>query len=114
MEDEPATRQLLTMALSDDAFTVVTAATHDVALGECLTVDPAVILLDLHLGRGQPDGTSFLREYRARGGRAKVLVVSGLDQAEELTRGLDIDGLIGKPFDVDALVQTVQREVAPA
>lgn len=102
------------MALSDDAFTVVTAATRDVALGECLITDPALILLDLNLGNGEPGGTSFLHEYRARGGRAKVLVVSGLDQAEEITRGLDIDGLIGKPFDVDALRLTVQREVAPS
>lgn len=60
-------------------------------------------------GQGHDDGARFLRDYRARGGRARVLVVSGMNRAEALTAGLGVEEFIGKPFDLARLLHSVRN-----
>ena len=99
---------MLKVALGQEGHRVVTAADGAMALGECAIEEPALILLDLDLP--VMDGREFLERYRAgeRGG-AKVAVVSGMSDGDVVARQLVADEFISKPFDVESLLDTVQR-----
>ena len=51
----------------------------------------------------------FLAEYRRSGGRAKVIVISGAARADPIARDLVVDEFIGKPFDLERLLESVRR-----
>lgn len=110
VEDDPAITASVVSALGEDGYLIVSASTGEIALGECVVADPDIILLDLHLPG--MDGPEFLRHYRARGGRARVIAVSGVTDSDPLTWGLDVDEFIGKPFDVEQLLRAVRNRAA--
>jgi len=108
IEDDPAVREMLKVALGEQGHRVVTAADGELALGECAIEEPGLIFLDLDLP--VMDGREFLERYRSGPrGRAKVAVVSGLMDADVIARQLMADEFISKPFDVEVLLHTVQR-----
>ena len=112
VEDDPALRELLKVALGADGHRVATAGDGELALGECAIEEPALILLDLDLP--VMDGREFLERYRAGPhARAKVAVVSGVADADVVARQLVADAFIGKPFDVEILLQAVQGLLPP-
>jgi DNA-binding response OmpR family regulator len=67
-----------------------------------------IILLDLGLPRKQ--GLEVLREYRARGGAAPVLILTARDATADRVRGLDAGGddYLVKPFDLDELFARIR------
>lgn len=69
---------------------------------------PDVILLDLVLP--VMSGVELLRRYRQEGGRAKVLAVTGgdLEKARKLVFPLGADGLLGKPFRWEEVVERLR------
>lgn len=108
VEDDDSTVRILQFALGENGYQVVAAPSGPLALGEVQMREPDVILLDLYL-RGVMNGPEFLDEYRRAGGRAKVIAISGATRSDPLTQGLLVDEFIGKPFDVDQVVQSVRR-----
>jgi hypothetical protein len=38
-----------------------------------------------------------------------VIAISGATRSDPLTQGLRVDDFIGKPFDIDQVVQSVRR-----
>lgn len=106
VEDDPALREMLKVALGEDGHRVATAADGELALGECAIEEPALILLDLDLP--VMGGREFLERYRAGPHPlAKVAVVSGVADANVIARQLVADAFIGKPFDVENLLHAV-------
>ena len=108
VEDDDSTVRVLQHALGESGYQVAAAASGHLALGEVQIREPDVILLDLYL-RGDMNGPEFLDEYRRSGGRARVIAISGATFSDPLTQGLRVDDFIGKPFDVDHVVQSVRR-----
>jgi CheY-like chemotaxis protein len=98
----------LGFALRENGYEVATAATGYLALGEVAKRDPDVILLDLFLSGGM-NGGEFLGQYRRSGGRAKVIVISGAARADPIARDLIVDEFVGKPFDLERLLESVRR-----
>lgn len=99
---------MLKVALGQEGHRVVTAADGAIALGECAIEEPAVILLDLDLP--VMDGREFLERYRSGpSATAKVAMVSGVTDGDMVARQLVADEFIGKPFDVESLLDAVQR-----
>jgi len=99
---------MLGYALRENGYEVATAATGHLALGEVARRDPAVILLDLFLSGGM-NGGEFLAQYRREGGRAKVIVISGAARADPIARDLVVDEFVGKPFNLERLLESVRR-----
>jgi DNA-binding response OmpR family regulator len=63
--------------------------------------------MDLQLGRGIR-GDEFAAEYRRRAkGPVRIVVVSGLDNAEALARSVGADATLAKPYDLDELIRTI-------
>ena len=74
-----------------------------------------LIILDLNLP--QMDGLSVLRQLRARGNQAAVLILTARGAPEDRIRGLDLgaDDYLAKPFDIgefEARVRSLLRRQA--
>ena len=108
VEDDAEVVQMLGFALRENGYEVASAATGDLALGEVAKRDPDLILLDLFLSGGM-NGGEFLDNYRRAGGRAKVIVISGAARADPIARDLVVDEFVGKPFELERLLELVRR-----
>jgi len=108
VEDDAEAVRMLGFALRENGYEVATAATGHLALGEVAKRDPDVILLDLFLSGGM-NGGEFLARYRREGGRAKVIVISGAARADPIARDLVVDEFVGKPFNLERLLESVRK-----
>ena len=102
VEDDPAVRELVAQLLAAQGYDVATAASGDEALELALTVDPALVLLDLMLPG--IDGYTVLRELRARS-EVPVIVLSGRQREQDRVRALELgaDAYLTKPVGADEL-----------
>jgi CheY-like chemotaxis protein len=108
VEDDEEAVRMLGFALREAGYEVASAATGRLAIEEVAKRDPDVILLDLYLS-GDMDGGAFLGQYRRTGGRAKVIVISGAAKAAPIARDLVVDEFVGKPFNLDRLLESVRK-----
>ena len=110
IEDEPAIAESVAYSLERDGYSVATAGTIAQARG--LTASADLVVLDLILPDG--DGIDLLREIRAAGQRAAVIVLSSRDAEADRIVALEIgaDDYVTKPFsprEVVARVRAVLR-----
>jgi two-component system nitrogen regulation response regulator NtrX len=108
VEDDAEAVRMLGYALRESGYEVAEAATGYLALGEVARRDPDLILLDLFLSGGM-NGGEFLDQYRRSGGRAKVIIISGAARDDPIARDLVVEEFIGKPFDLERLLESVRR-----
>jgi CheY-like chemotaxis protein len=108
VDDEPANRRLIQMALELEGYEVHTAATGLEALAQVARRQPAAMLLDVEL----PDlaGWGVLDALAAHAAGPPVLLLSASDGAR-LRRSAERHGVgvLTKPFDLDVLLETVER-----
>jgi CheY-like chemotaxis protein len=109
VEDLPALRQLLAMALADEGFAVRTAPNGAEALAGLEEAAPCLILLDLRMP--VMDGHAFARAYRARGDADAHLVVMTAEARPGDLREIGPVHVVPKPFDLGELLPVVERWV---
>jgi CheY-like chemotaxis protein len=109
VEDTEAIRQLLAEALESDGYTVATARHGGEALELVDERRPDLILTDMHMP--VVDGWTFIRAYRAQGGRAPIIIMAAAPEAQAWARELDVEGLLPKPFTLDYLSDLVARTI---
>ena len=108
VDDDTDTRDALADALTVAGFLVEQAATGMQALKWMdQSGDPDVILLDLRMPG--MDGAQFLE--RARGTRARVIVLTGDASARALSFARDAK-VLAKPIDLDQLESAVKEACA--
>jgi two-component system response regulator AtoC len=109
IDDDEATRSSLREWLANSGYRTRTAGSGTEGL-EALSagVDDAV-LLDLVMAG--VDGFEVLRRYREQGGRAPVVVLSALSDAEDVVRAMRLGATdyLPKPFDVGELDLVLRR-----
>jgi two-component system KDP operon response regulator KdpE len=108
VEDDAEAVRMLGYALRENGYELATAATGHLALEEVAKGDPDLILLDLYLSGGM-NGGEFLAQYRRAGGHARVIVISGAAREDPIARDLVVDEFVGKPFNLDRLLESVRR-----
>jgi len=106
VDDEPAIRLLCRVNLELEGFDVREAATLAEARAALEAEAPAVVLLDMHVGRER--GATLLTEIRLRQPRIAVALVTGSVEVEQGVRPSGADAVIVKPFTIDELVGTVR------
>jgi DNA-binding response OmpR family regulator len=106
VDDDPSLRMLCRINLELDGYRVVEAASVAEARDALAREPVAAMLLDVHLGEG--DGRDLLRELRAEGTAPPVALLTGSVSIDESVRRL-ADAVLGKPFGLDELTQTVAR-----
>ena len=110
VDDDEGIRSVVAEALGDEGFEVRAAADGLEAL-EALEqpteAPPDVVLLDYSMPRC--DGPTFARRYRRRGAAAPIVLLTASHQVEARCREVAADGCMGKPFDLDTLVETIEE-----
>lgn len=117
VEDERRLAARLATGLREEGFAADVAHGLAAARDRSLEADYDLVLLDIHLPDGS--GTDLLREWRAEGFAAPVLVLTAQDRTEEKVAGLDAgaDDYLTKPFAFEELLARVRsllrRRAAP-
>jgi len=107
VEDHVLLAQGLALSLEREGYDVAVAAADDLRDVSALLarVQPKLVLLDLDLGVGRPDGRMLIAELRASG--ADVVVLSGVADPIELGRCVQAGavGVIAKSESFPAVLQ---------
>lgn len=107
IDDDEATRYVLTEALSDEGY-IVNAVPHGAAaLAALEAFCPDLIVLDSRMP--VMDGHDFLDVYRRRPGHHVPTIGLSGD-----TGDLPADTMLAKPFDLGELINVVQQYLATA
>jgi two-component system, OmpR family, response regulator len=108
VEDDPALRDSLAVALRGEDYEVETAADGTTGLACLDAFRPDLAVLDVRLPAG-PDGLALARELRARGD-APVLFLSALGDLQDRLAGFEAGGddYLTKPFSTSELLVRIQ------
>ena len=118
VDDEPNIRAFVQLALEDEGYGVVTAANGAEALELLRATNPSLILLDLRMpGMGGVEFVETYRKYEMAEGQAgqraakpvPIIVVTASRIAEVDPESFGATGVLRKPFEVDALLESVAR-----
>ncbi len=107
IDDDRIIRETLRTILEEEGYCVEIAENGVEALAMLRTTAPRAIVLDLRMP--VMDGWTFARELRAQGYATPIVVVTA---AHDALRGADDVGAVAilpKPFEIDDLVQEVER-----
>ena len=111
VEDDPAICELLDLLLVDAGYDVSSVGNAKAAFALVQARQPDVILLDLSLP--ETDGPQFAKAYRSLpGATALIVAMSGHPSVQRLARELDAAAAVAKPFEIDALLQTLHDLLA--
>jgi two-component system copper resistance phosphate regulon response regulator CusR len=99
VEDEEKIARFLRKGLTEKGYSVEAVSNADAALERFEAGAYDLVILDLLLP-GSRDGLELCRELRARGARAKILMLTARDTTENKIEGLDAgaDDYLVKPF----------------
>ena len=114
VEDDPKTRNTVTLYLQREGYEVATADDGVRALEVAAAVEPHLVVLDLMLPG--LDGLQVCRSLRERGDAAIIMVTARSTEEDKLT-GLDLgaDDYVTKPFsprELMARIRAVLRRAA--
>ncbi len=110
VEDDYAIRETLRELLEEEGYRVTQASNGAEALARLRTMGPPrLILLDLMMP--VMDGWEFRRAIRGdeRLAEIPVIVLSADHALEQKIATLAVQGYLPKPFELDALLRTVER-----
>ena len=110
-DDEASIRELLYDILAPEGATVRLTGSGKEALAAIEHDEPDVVILDVRMP--PPDGLAVLQMLRTKGLDLPVLIITAQDSStmtiEAMQRGAY--DYLGKPFDPDEILHTVQRAV---
>ncbi|HET8647928.1 MAG TPA: response regulator [Vicinamibacteria bacterium] len=108
VEDDAPLARLIEALLDSAGYRVISAGDGERALESVRSDHPALVLLDLTLPK--LDGWEVLERLRAAGGcRPPVILFTGHHAALDRALEAGAAAAILKPFDVDDLLNTVER-----
>jgi DNA-binding response OmpR family regulator len=111
VEDDDEIRDFLSLVLQQEGYAIRTAQNGAVALRTIDQAPPELILLDMRMP--VMDGWAFAQAYRGRPGpHAPILVLTAARDAEQRAREIQADGYLGKPFNLDELLELVRSTLA--
>lgn len=106
VDDDPAIRDFVQLALEDEGYDVIVAVDGLDALEAIRNRRPGLILLDMRMPR--MNGWEFAEVYRReRSPHAPILIMTAGRDATLSEIGAS--GWLGKPFDLDQLIANVRR-----
>ena len=107
VDDDDAIRDTVAEVLKAEGYLVHTAGNGAEALAAVDAQRPSLVLLDMRMP--VLDGWGFVAGLTERGIRLKVLVLTATQDARRWAGEIGADGFIAKPFDLDDLLDAVER-----
>ena len=106
VDDDPAIRQVIAFALSDEGFEVDEAGNGWAALAAIDQQHPDIILLDMRMPG--MDGWEFVKRYREHWhAQAPIIVLTAAHDANQRGAEVNAADCLAKPFDLDTLLERV-------
>jgi DNA-binding response OmpR family regulator len=111
VEDDPALRLGLKRTLLSEGWQVDTVDNGELALAATATEAYDIAVLDLSLPK--IDGISVLKEWRAKGLKHAVLILTARDELQDRVLGLNSGGddYLTKPFEAPELIARIRAIV---
>ena len=108
VEDEPDMAGFIAKGLRDQSFAVDVAADGAAALYQSEINDYDLVILDVRLP--VKDGMTVCRELREHSFRSPILMLTALDGADDVVKGLNCgaDDYLSKPFDFRVLLARIR------
>jgi two-component system OmpR family response regulator len=106
LDDESSIRLLCRVNLELEGYRVLEAKSLTEGRRILDSERVHVLLIDVHVGH--EDGRELVRELRARDAPTRVALLTGTVDLSSAERG-GADAVLEKPFQLDALVNTVRR-----
>jgi len=112
-DDEPRITKLVSIALSEEGFRVVTANGGEDALAKAEEVRPDIVLLDIVMP--DLDGIEVMRQLRERR-PVPVILLTAKGSTADKAKGLDLgaDDYVAKPFSSRELLARVRAQARRA
>lgn len=112
VDDDEDLCTLVASVLEGEGYSVRTATNGAEALREVKAHGPPdLVLLDMKMP--VMDGWEFARRFRAEVDQpAPVVVLSAAENPAQRAREIAASGWLGKPFELDALLEVVSRNLA--
>jgi two-component system response regulator AtoC len=109
VDDDPATRDLLRDKLELSGYQVGLAESAEQALGLLLSLDPSLVITDLHLP--QMNGLDLLERIRSETDPASVIVITGHEDMQSAVAAMKSGAFdyVVKPIDLVHLEELVRR-----
>ena len=107
VDDDPEILAMLRDFLESEGLAVRTAANGAEALDALDHVAPALILLDMRMP--VLDGWAFAERFHERALTYPIVVMTAAESARRWAEEIGATGYIAKPFDVDELLETIER-----
>jgi DNA-binding response OmpR family regulator len=107
IEDDPASRELVRLAVQSQSYNLVEATTGDDGLEKARSESPDLILLDINLPG--MSGLDVCRKLRAEGSLVPIIMLTGKTDTIDKVVGLEVgaDDYVTKPFEVRELLARV-------
>lgn len=110
VDDDEALLRLIASTFESEGWHVITANSGLLALRQLEDSPVDALVLDLRMP--EMDGTATYREIRRRGHLVPTLILSAYG-AETARAELGAEAALGKPFDLDRLIEAVYRLIRP-
>ena len=112
VDDDESIRNLVAEILDLEGWQVITATNGREALDRIGESPPRVVLLDMRMP--VLNGWDVARELHTRGMDLPIVVMTAAQDARQWAREVNAAAYLAKPFDLEDLVTTVTRFVAPS
>lgn len=107
VDDDPLIRSSISDILDLEGYPVATAANGAEALEEVERNVPSLVLLDMRMP--VMDGWGFAGAVHARGIDVPIVVITAAQSAEAWAGEVGARGFLAKPFELDDLLDAVER-----
>jgi two-component system, chemotaxis family, chemotaxis protein CheY len=107
VDDDPEILAMLRDFLESEGLAVRTAANGAEALEALDDVAPALILLDMRMP--VLDGWAFAERFHERALTYPIVVMTAAESARRWAEEIGATDFIAKPFDVNELLETIER-----
>ena len=109
VDDDDELAEVLRQALRESGYAVATVRHGAAALELIGQIQPDVILLDLTMPI--MDGWSFVAQYRRSATAGRIVLVTGHPHVQEISQHLGVDAYVGKPFELNELLATLEQQL---
>ena len=107
VDDDPSILDTVTSILSTEGYQVKSAAGGEEALALVSTWRPSLVLLDMRMPL--MDGWAVARALRESGSKVPIVVMTAAENAKRWADEIDAAGHLAKPFDLDELLECVEK-----
>ncbi len=113
IDDDLAILEVIKIILEDKGYEVNIISDSTRVMSYFDSVMPNLVLLDFWMSGLNGRKVAALIKGRENGKRIPLIMISANHEVEKISEEVGADGFLAKPFDIDDLVNTVEKYISP-